>query len=613
MKHISLISAAFTLAASVFSLEPACADETSPSVEFSYAGDPYGAGGYSESSYKGGAMLLTEDIVSRFDGCSITEVMIVNGEFHDQTTAPVEVFFTRDLATPSFYSFDSEMDIDRPKEYKSYPLSQPVDIHEGEPFFVGFVTWASGMSAPNYEISFPVWTDGVLHTDLPGGYIAFSETTGRPDKMEWKDEGYSGGQVCIRLKIEGDNLPKNVAELSEIRMNDYVDPSSMADAFLTMCNKGVNPITDLDLSYTVFDKTESIHFDFPEGVGYNQSVDMGVGVVVPKEGVNVPVSFSIEKVNGVAPSTTATTIGSVTVHSILPENGFERKMVVEEAGGSGCGWCPRGIVGLDQMFKNHGHEAFIPISAHSPGYGEETAPFGYDAFWDRYITHNPSCLVNRNIARYGITDPNTDNLEGIYSEVSASRAIADIHITGCSEENGWLSVDSEVSFAFSEEDGAYSIAYVVTEDGVGPYMQSNSYSGSVWEMGGWELLPEKVPTYYDFLARGISAFDGTPLNPGGGIDAGRVYTHTDKVNMVKVRDKNRLALVAMVINDATGCIENAVRVPLSDLNTVEEITPPDTATEYYDLSGYRLSSRPSTGIYIERKGSKARKMIATPQ
>lgn len=612
MKHISLFSAALTLAASVFSLEAAYADETTPYIEFSYAGNPYGAGGYSESSYKGGAMLLTEEVVARFDGCRITEVMIANGEFHDQAKAPVEVFFTKDLTMPSFYRFNGQMDIDRPKEYKTYPLSQAVEIHIGEPFFVGFVTWASGVSAPNYEVSYPVWTDGVLHTDLPGGYIGFSETTGSPEKMEWNDEGYSGGQVCMRLKIEGDNLPKNVAELSEIRMNDYVNPLSVADAFLTVCNKGVNPITDLDLSYTVFDKTESIHFDFPQGVGYDQSVDMGIGVAVPQEGVNIPVSFYIEKVNGSAPSSNATTTSSVTVHSILPENGFEHKMVVEEAGGSGCGWCPRGIVGLDQMFKNHGHEAFIPISAHHIGYGEETAPFGYDALWERYITHNPSCLVNRNIRRYGITDPNTDNLEWIYNEVSESRAIADIHITGCHEENGWLSVDSEVSFAFSEEEGAYSVAYVVTEDGVGPYMQSNSYSGAEYEMGGWESLPSVVPTYYDFLARGISSFDGTPLNPLLGIDAGRVYTHSDKVYLVKVRDMSRIAVIAMLINDKNGMIENADRIPIADLNTVESVSSGNSHAEYYDLSGRRISGRPTSGIYIERQGGNARKVIATP-
>lgn len=610
MKHISLISAALTLAASVFSFEPAFADETTPSVEFSYAGNPYGAGGYSESSYKGGAMLLTEDVTSRFDGCRITEVIIANGRFYDQTKAPIEVFFTRELGKPSFYSFHSEMDINRPLEYKFYPLSQPVEIHAGEPFFVGFVTWASGVSAPSYEVSYPVWTDGLLHTDLPGGYIAFSETTGVPEKMQWNDEGYSGGQVCIRLKIEGENLPQNVAELSAIRMNDYVDPSSVADAYLTVCNKGVNPITELDLSYTVFDKTESIHFDFPEGVGYDQSADMGFSVAVPQEGVNVPVSFAIEKVNGAVPSVNANTAWSVMVHSILPDNGFSKAMVVEEAGGRGCGWCPRGIVGLADMFREHGNDGFIPISAHSLGYGADTNPFGYDAFWERYITHNPSCLVNRNIARYGITDPNTDNLGWIYEEVAASRAIAEIHISGCREENGWLSVDSEVSFAFSEEEGAYSVAYVVTEDSVGPYMQANSFSGVDYEMGGWESLPAEVSTYYDFLARGISDFDGTSLNPEGGIEAGKTYTYSDKVNLVKVSDKNRLAVIAMIINDKTGRIENAVRIPLSDLDGVNEISISNTPTEYYDLSGRKLSGRPSSGIYIESQGSKAHKRIA---
>ena len=611
MKHISLIYPAVLLVTSAISIEAAHADEAMPSIEFSYAGNPAGAGGYSESSYKGGAMLLTEDITARYDGCRITEVIIANGEFHNQSDAPVEIFFTKSLNEKAFGSVSGNMDIDRPKEYKSYPLPQPVEIHAGEPFFVGFVTWASG--ATDYETNFPVYTDNVLHTDLPGGYIGFSTTTGIPEEMDWQDEGYSGGQVCIRLRIEGENLPQNVAELSDIIMQDCVNPTSVADAMLRVCNKGINPITQLDLSYTVFGETESVRFDFPEGVDYNQSVYMNLAVTVPNEGANIPVSFTIEKVNGVATSANANTVRSTTIHSILPENGFGRKMVVEEAGGSGCGWCPRGIVGLDQMFENYGEEAFIPISAHHIGYGEETSPFGYDAFWERYITHNPSCLVNRNIDRYGITDPSTENLEWIYSEVSASRAIAEINIKGYDEENGWLTVDSEVSFAFPEEDGTYSVAYVVTEDEVGPYMQSNEYSGSEYKMGGWELLPSVTPTYYDFLARGISDFDGTSLNTNGSIKADETYTHSDKVNLVKVRDMDRLAVIAMLINDKTGRIENAARIPVSGLNSVESITPDNSPAEYYDLSGRRLSGRPASGIYIERHGGNARKVVSTQQ
>ncbi len=611
MKHMNLISAAMTLAALTFSFQPVSADESVSSVEFSYAGNPLGAGGYSEPSYKGGAMLLTEAVTNRFDGCHITEVMVANGRFYNQSEAPIQIFFTDALDEKPFFSQSGFMDIDHPLDYKSYTLSAPMEIKAGEPFFVGFVTWAAGASYPDYEVSYPVWTDGVLHTDLPGGFIALSDTTGDPEKMQWNDEGYSGGQVCIRLKIEGDNLPKNVVELTSVMLSDYIDPSSEADAWITVSNNGVNPISDIDVSYSVFEETVSRHFDFLQPVEYADKADLCLAVSVSQEGVNIPITFTIEKINGIEPAYTSVASKGVTIHSILPENGFDRNLVVEEASGRGCGWCVRGMVGLDRMFKQYSDGSFIPISAHHIGYGEETNPFGYDPFWDRYITHNPSCLVNRNLAYYGIQDPSSTTLSWIYDEVTSSRAIADIKINGYSEKGGWLEVDSEATFAFSEEVGEYSVAYVVTEDEVGPYMQNNSYSGWDEDMDGWESLPSVVPTYYDFLARGISDFDGTPLYVDGGIEAGKSYGHSDKVNLVKVRDINKLTLIAMLINDKTGCIENAVRMPLTELeiNSVEEVPLSNTAAEYYDLSGRRLMGNPGMGICIVRNGCKSRKMI----
>lgn len=376
---------------------------------------------------------------------------------------------------------------------------------------------------------------------------------------------------------------------------------------------GVNGITDIDVSYTIFDKTESIHWEWGNPVAYNSNFCNTLPLTIPQEGANIPVAFKIEKVNGAEPSATVTTAASVTTHALLPENGYDKKMVVEEATSSICGWCVRGIVGMEKMFENYGNEAFIPISAHSrhDKYKEETSPVNYDDFWDRYITHNPTCLVNRNF-RYGITDPNFQNLEWIYSKEISKRAIAEIRLKGYEQTDGCLSIDSEVSFACPEEEGNYSVAYVLTEDNVGPYVQSNAYSGSEQEMGGWETLPKSVRTYYQFVARAISDFDGTPLIASGRVEQGKVYSHSDRVSLEKVSDMSRVAVIGMVINDKTGRIENAVRMPLKDMQgaSVEDIMTDDSPVEYYDLSGRRLSSCPASGFYIEKKGAAVRKVTA---
>lgn len=138
MKHISIIMAAVVFVLSVHTAK--AESSTTPYLEFTYAGYPNGAGGFSAPSYRGGAMLITEDVAERFDGCSITEVIIANGTFFGLNEAPIEIFFTRALEEKAFYSQEGMMDIDHPKEFKAHPLSTPMEIHAGEPFFVGFVS-----------------------------------------------------------------------------------------------------------------------------------------------------------------------------------------------------------------------------------------------------------------------------------------------------------------------------------------------------------------------------------------------------------------------------------------------------------------------------------------
>lgn len=581
-------------------------------VVFSYASTPRTIGGTSADTYKGGAMLLTENLVSRFDNCRITEIEIANGEFPDIDEAPITIFFTNDLNEEPFFSFRDSMDVDRPEEYKVYHLPEPVEITAGRPFFAGFTAHAPEAAiAAAGHLNCPVWTDGIYHTDLPGGYIGESLSTGVPQDMEWKNDGYGCGQVCIRLRIEGDHLPHDIAELRNVYVETYLKPDSTYWVSIKTLNEGVNEMTDIDLAYIAFGDTVIEHIEMPYPVKYNQEYFSSFPITVHEEGVNVPITFEIVKVNGHTTSASSLTEKTLTIHTIKPERGFSQNMIVEEAGGAGCGWCVRGLVGLDRTFKSHNDGSFIPIMAHSPKESEERAAIGYEPFWSQYMTHTPTCLINRDIQRYGIDNPDYGTLGRRYDSITSTPAIAEIEISGYAMEDDMLSVESNVRFAMPEDEGSYSVAYVVTEDNVGPYVQNNEYSGYDGDMDGWENLPEKVVTYYDFLARGVSDFFGTPIDLPDTITPGESYSHTDRVSLVKVHDLDRLAVVAMVICDKTGRIENACRLELHGLNSLGGIAA-DAASgpeEYYDFSGRRLSGRPASGLCIRRQGGHAEKLL----
>lgn len=581
------------------------AQELPGQVHFSYANDIKKGGGGSEPTFAGGAMFMTEDAVRRFDNCRITEIDIVNGDYINADEVPVTIFFTRSLEETPFRTFQGEVDIDHPYEYKTYVLPEPLEIKAGEPFYAGFTVFAPGWSS-DYECNIPVITDGIAHTGLPGGFIGHSATSGAPEDMEWKDDGEAGGMICIRLKIEGDELPVNTVELRNIRVQESVTTSTLYFADLELCNLGVNPITDIDVSYCVGGDSIVRHEIIP--LADSRPVWLCVQFAVEEEGLNLPIKFKIEKVNGEPAAQNVVIERTVKLHALAPDNGYERKMVIEEGSGRGCGWCVRGIVSMERMMAKY-PDSFIPITIHHPAHGEDTAPIGYDAFWDKGITSIPSSLINRNVSSFGVTDPLPTLLERYHEQIISSPAIAEIGISGYTLENGWLTASSEVEFALDEDDGSYSVCYVITEDNVGAIVQNNAYSGSNEDWDGWETLGTNVVTYYNYLARGISNFEGTPIELPAHIDSGVKYCHTDKVDLSKVSDFNKLSLIALVINDKEGFIENGCRIALSGLDGIKSVAEDnDGPAEYYDLTGRRVTGTLSPGVYIRRQGAVSTKI-----
>ncbi len=588
------------------------AQELPTEIDFSYADRPYSSSGHGDGWTAGGAMKITSEISERFAGCKITAVSIANGEFHNQENGAMDIFFTRDLNKKGFYSQSEYMDLTKPKEYSTYKLDVPYTLTAGEEFFVGFSVWAEGYSAPDYRSSYPVWRGSELHTSYPGGYYGYSHSSDlkKYHELIWEDKGYSEGMVCIKLTIEGSNLPVNLVELSSFVLPDVIVPEVGAQVSFSLINRGVNTIRTIEYSYYV-DGKKNVRTAAVPYASYNESRSFKFTTYPQIEGAGKEFRLSIDKVNGEPVGTTAKHEASLIFHCVSAEKGIRHNMLIEEATGTGCGWCVRGIVGLDQMMKEHSDGSFIPIAAHYPTYNRNLAPIGYDLLWDRHLTHNPTCLIDRNIQRYGIEDPNYETLSRLYESHASVPAIVNLEDIICEEDGESLKVSSSLKFVFSENNADYRVAYVITEDGVGPYEQSNAYSGSTEEMGGWELLPESVDIKHNFVARIISNFDGTKGDIPSEIEAGRVYHHADCLSLENVTDINNAYIIAVVINGNTAHIENALRKKIKASDATVDIVRSDAddsePIEYYDLMG-RKTPEPQHGIFIRRQGSKTEKV-----
>ena len=117
-------------------------------------------------------------------------------------------------------------------------------------------------------------------------------------------------------------------------------------------------------------------------------------------------------------------------------------------------------------------------------------------------------------------------------------------------------VKPSAKFAVSEDNTEYGWAYVVTENNVGPYMQTNYYTDG--SLQGWDYSKSVVPLYYDEVA--VAANDILGINTIPDLtQADEVYSLPMTFNASKVIDWNNAHMIVMVINMKTGYIENAVR------------------------------------------------------
>ncbi|MBC8147159.1 MAG: Omp28-related outer membrane protein, partial [Bacteroidetes bacterium] len=190
---------------------------------------------------------------------------------------------------------------------------------------------------------------------------------------------------------------------------------------------------------------------------------------------------------------------------IVPAQG--KVVIVEEATGTWCGWCPRGTVAMDFLARDY-HGIAQGIAVHNSDPMEDSI---YDAGVNTYITGYPSALVERGM---GI------NPATIWSSVEAAvqNPPTAFLLNGAryNSSTNFLEVSISVDFKAAANSN-WKMACVIVEDSVtgtgSGYNQSNSYAGGLnGPMIGpngvnWANLPSSVPAaqmVYNHVARAIS-------------------------------------------------------------------------------------------------------------
>lgn len=282
------------------------------------------------------------------------------------------------------------------------------------------------------------------------------------------------------------------------------------------------------------------------------------------------IEVRIENINGLGdddyPANNTLTAEVLCVNEIYRQN-----VVYEEGTGTWCGWCPRGLVGLNTMAHRYTDGTWIGIGVHN---NDPMEVAEYDAGVGTFIGGYPSGVMNRT----NVFDPGISSLEPAYLAAKTEIPLAKIEITGKTWDANTrnLTVEATTNFALDLTGISYNVAMVIVESGVrgttSQWNQANYYAGGGngplidWDGTNWATLPNPVPAadmIYNHVGRvlvgGWNGVSGIiPAEVVYGSDYTYEFTHT----LAAASNPAEVDLVVLLIDASTGIIINASELPL---------------------------------------------------
>lgn len=396
------------------------------------------------------------------------------------------------------------------------------------------------------------WTEHELSLKDYAGqriYIAFVNNSAKGEILAVDDIVVDGSKGVCDLIVNSDRY---IFEHKDLTVRGYVEACS--DEVITdVTVKCISSETEVEKTYSslALVKGDKLEFELPNAlqVDYGQTLDYQVIAVVNN----------------------AVTTDPAKCQATALMQKFHKNIVVEEATGMWCTYCPAGIVAMEELEKRY-PDTFIGLALH---YNDQLAvddyvmdlsfPDGFPTGWinRRYYTSPMVQIHEDGATRYTMLD---GGFETYYLEEMALPAVAEIDVVAKQEGKAYR-VMSTLCFAMDDVDADYRIAYAIIENDVtgNGYYQVNGYSGQDVDMGGFEDLPATIyDIEFQHVVRAIyDDYQGVAGSVPTEISGGEKYTHEYLVELPStVGDAKNVEVVAMLIDMKTDAIINADKVDL---------------------------------------------------
>lgn len=524
-------------------------------INWGYCNNPYNAYQFPAGELKG-AIKMTSDVTTDFAGAQITEIMVGNPTKQDYTN-PIKtatVWISESLNGEPIVSTSGKLG-SKAFEWSSINLETPYTIEAGKEIYIGYT-----ITVPKGNGIYGLITDNYKPQNNESAYIysTFEGLDNRGDfkfgdNYSWQAVGEYFGNLSIQAKVIGDQLPTNMAVIPQAVVPSATTANTPFNVKLYPVNIAANAVKDIDVTFEVAGEDAQVkNIKLQKAIYYGEASEEKAQFVCEQIGT-LDYKLYISAVNGEPCDTGYALTGNI----LSLESGFKRNLVFEEGTGTWCGWCVVGYAGMEYMKETYGDKGFIGIAVHQGDAMASLDRGGAYASFGQYFDSFPSAFLNRDWSADIYPDPYV--LEEEYEALINVPAIVEIsaEISGESIDSRDIKLKTKTQFCTDSDNVNYGIAYAVVEDNVGPYPQQNNASGQNRDFFGFEKKGKVVPLTFNDVARNCShpeAFKGSIPTE---VKVGETYEYTMDINLSDVKDLENYRVIAMVIDNKTGQIQNA--------------------------------------------------------
>ena len=424
----------------------------------------------------------------------------------------------------------------------------------------------------------------------------------------WTDMYGNGfGKLYLNVKLSGE-FPDNVASPVDFGTH-YVELGKETTAKVQVTNGGETAISSLSYTITANGETsaeQTATLDNP--IEFLKTGYFTIPVKADEKSGIVNKTLTITKVNGNANNATSKT-AAFTVVTV--SNFIVRGVVIEEFTGTGCGWCPRGIVGMEKMRKAFG-DKFVGIGIHQYNNSDPMylTPSSYASLG---FTGAPSCAINRK----AIIDPYYGTNNDILDDFSAELAIpADVEVSAVAKWNADSTNVNATATVQPLNDGAnFNVEFVLIADSLSGTTNTWNQANYYYQYAASQV-PEDLAQFANGGKNGSSSVKNlvfndvaltssytssknqaealTNLKSNEATETSYTLSLPTKTILKNALKKNNVYVAVLLINE-DGTIANAVKVKVEgfdkDANGIHTVSTAKTAAaQRYALDGRQLNA-----------------------